>query len=129
MRSRLRGVELKNMHHLEYVPVTSRLVASDVAAGGTHRDRHQDLSRANGALMSLGADLEAGIIASAFGLNINTAAVRWSIDAGRSFNRHIALHVSKKSKPQGQFSDSVKRAPQRSHARLREILAPSSKGS
>ena len=50
----------------------------------------------NAALMSLAAELEAGIVASAFGLHINTA-VLWSVNAGRAFNRHIARRTSDRS--------------------------------
>lgn len=43
----------------------------------------------NAALMSLAAELQAGIIASAFGLHVNTAVV-WAESAGGSFNAHVA---------------------------------------
>jgi hypothetical protein len=43
----------------------------------------------NSALMSLAAQLQAGIVASAFGLHVNTA-IAWADAAGATFNRHVA---------------------------------------
>lgn len=60
----------------------------------------------NAALMSLSAQMEAGVVAAAFGLHVGTAT-RWSANAGRTFNRHVERHRQRDTASKRVYRDAA----------------------